>query len=136
LFLGAEDRLGGGVVLENGPAARGVLSRGLSLRQSSSLFSPSGDGASDRLRGFDGVGPSIGAAPLTKEAAEQLEEVQTAITNCLSAQSVGIGDKSMMRARLDFLQKREDVLLRRYKEESATGSAAGMFNKVEFNDAA
>ena len=69
-----------------------------------------------------------------KTTLEQLEEVQTAITKCLAAQSMGAGDKSVMRARLDFLQQREDTLLSRYKEESATGSGGGMFNKVQFND--
>lgn len=67
-----------------------------------------------------------------KTTQEQLEEVQAAITNCLSAQSLGMGDKSLMRARLDFLTQREEWLLRRYNEETAS---LGMFNKVEFHDA-
>lgn len=66
-----------------------------------------------------------------KTTLEQLEDVQAAIQNALQAQSVGIGDKTLMRARLDFLQKREDVLLRRYREEMG----GGMFNKVAFYDA-
>ncbi len=70
-----------------------------------------------------------------KTTQEQLEEVQTAITNCLQAQNVSMADKTIMRARLDFLQKREDVLLRRYREETAGGSGGGMFNKVAFDDA-
>ena len=69
-----------------------------------------------------------------KTTLEQLEEVQAAITTCLSAQSVGSGDKSVMYARLDFLQKREDVLMRRYNEELGASSGSGMFNKVRFDE--
>lgn len=64
---------------------------------------------------------------------EQLEEVQAAISRCLVAQQVGSANNSLMRARLDFLQQREAVLLRRYQEEQASaGAAGGMFNKVKF----
>jgi hypothetical protein len=70
-----------------------------------------------------------------KTTLEQLEEVQAAITNCLSAQSVGSADKTVLYARLDFLQKREDSLLRRYNEEQvAASSGSGMFKKVRFDE--
>ena len=69
-----------------------------------------------------------------KTTLEQLEEVQASITNCLTAQSMSAGDKMVLRARLDFLQSREDILLARYNETQASGAGMGMFNKVRFND--
>ena len=56
-----------------------------------------------------------------KTTLEQLEEVQAAITKVMSAQSGGMGDKNLQRARLDMLGTREEMLLKRYKAESGTG---------------
>ena len=56
-----------------------------------------------------------------KTTLEQLEEVQAAITKVMSAQSGGMGDKNLQRARLDMLGTREETLLKRYKAESGTG---------------
>ena len=39
----------------------------------------------------------------------------------LEAQSLGLGDKTLMRAKLDALTAREEILLKRYKAESGTG---------------
>jgi hypothetical protein len=64
---------------------------------------------------------------------EQLEEVQAAITECLKAQSIGAADKTVQRARLDELSKRETNLLTRYNAEQSSGASGGMFNKVRFD---
>lgn len=56
-----------------------------------------------------------------KTTLEQLEEVQAAITKVMKAQSGGMGDKNLQRARLDMLEIREEKLLRRYRAESGTG---------------
>jgi hypothetical protein len=69
-----------------------------------------------------------------KTTAEQLEEVQTAITECLKAQSVGAGDKTILRATLASLNAREETLLKRYTEETAAASNKSPWNKVSFND--
>jgi hypothetical protein len=53
-----------------------------------------------------------------KTTAEQLEEVQAAISRCLEAQSAGQADKTITRAQLDKLHAREEVLLARYKAET------------------
>jgi hypothetical protein len=65
---------------------------------------------------------------------EQLEEVQTAITECLKAQSIGAADKNVLRASLASLTDRETMLMSRYKSELASGTSGGMFNKVRFDD--
>jgi len=66
---------------------------------------------------------------------EQLEEVQTAITECLKAQSVGAGDKTILRAQLASLNVREEMLWKRYNEETAaSASNKSPWNKVSFND--
>lgn len=56
-----------------------------------------------------------------KTTLEQLEEVQAAISKVMTAQSGGIGDKTLQRARLDLLTAREEQLLARYKAETGTG---------------
>ena len=56
-----------------------------------------------------------------KTTIEQLEEVQSAITKVLEAQSAGVGDKNLQRARLDFLGDREEKLLARYRAEQGKG---------------
>lgn len=56
-----------------------------------------------------------------KSTQEQLEEVQAAISKVLDAQSLGVGDKTLMRAKLDALTAREELLLKRYRAESGTG---------------
>ena len=56
-----------------------------------------------------------------KSTTTELEEVQSAITKVLEAQSIGQGDKTLMRARLDALTEREEILLKRYKAETGTG---------------
>ena len=52
---------------------------------------------------------------------QQLEEVQTAITETLKAQQMGMGDKLLLKARLRDLTERENILLARYKAESGGG---------------
>jgi len=47
-----------------------------------------------------------------------IEEVQAAITKCLSTQSYTIGDASVQRAKLDSLTKREQTLLTQYNKEN------------------
>lgn len=56
-----------------------------------------------------------------KTTTEQLEEVQTAITNVMSGQSGTWGDKSVTMADLNALNMRESMLLKRYKQENGTG---------------
>jgi hypothetical protein len=56
-----------------------------------------------------------------KTTLEQLEEVQTAISEVLEAQSAGIGDMTFLRAKLSDLETREERLLKRYKSEQGTG---------------
>jgi len=56
-----------------------------------------------------------------KTTLEQLEEVQTAISKVMNAQSGSRGDKTLQRARLDQLEAREEKLLLRYKAEQGTG---------------
>jgi hypothetical protein len=56
-----------------------------------------------------------------KTTIEQLEEVQTAISKVLRGQACTINGKSVTRADLDVLHKREEVLLSRYKAEQGTG---------------
>ena len=52
---------------------------------------------------------------------QQLEEVQTAITETLKAQQMGMGDKLLLKARLRDLTERENILRARYKAESGGG---------------
>lgn len=66
-----------------------------------------------------------------KTTLEQLEEVQAAITACLTSQELRGPHGSVVRAQLDALQRREEKLLARYTEEQASG-AGGFMNKVEF----
>lgn len=61
-----------------------------------------------------------------KTTLEQLEEVQAAITKSLNAVSAGIGDKTLMRNRIETLTAREEILLKRYKAESGTGGVPVM----------
>ena len=56
-----------------------------------------------------------------KSTATELEEVQAAISKVLEAQSLGLGDKTLMRAKLEALTVREEILLKRYKAESGAG---------------
>jgi len=56
-----------------------------------------------------------------KTTLEQLEEVQAAITEVMTAQDVSNSDKRLARARLDMLTNREQILLKRYKAEQGTG---------------
>ena len=63
-----------------------------------------------------------------KTTLEQLEEVQTAITALMTgAQSYTIGDMTVTRANLNALHAREEVLLRRYRQEQdgARGAQRG-----------
>lgn len=59
-----------------------------------------------------------------KTTLEQIEEVQAAITAVMSGQSYTIGGRSMTRANLDALCKREEMLLARYKREQGAGGPA------------
>lgn len=70
-----------------------------------------------------------------KTTLEQLEEVQAAITKVMTAQDTTIGDKRVTMANLAALQKREDILLSRYKMETAGADGGGMFNKAKLKDA-
>lgn len=56
-----------------------------------------------------------------KTTLEQLQEVQTAITNCLAGQSVTINGKQITHPDLAALQNREQFLLERYRAEQGTG---------------
>jgi len=55
-----------------------------------------------------------------KTVAEQLEEVQAAITAVLLNQSYTLDGRTVTRANLDALQKREEYLTRRYN--ASTGN--------------
>ena len=59
-----------------------------------------------------------------KTTLEQLEEVQAAISAVMSGQSYTIAGRSVTKADLDSLSKREEVLLKRYKAEQNTGGMA------------
>ena len=67
-----------------------------------------------------------------KTTLEQLEEVQTAITACLTSQELTGPHGSVVRARLEAMTAREQVLLKRYYEEQASGAEGGFVNKVKF----
>ena len=56
-----------------------------------------------------------------KSTTTELEEVQSAISKVLEAQALGIGDKTLQRAKLDALTAREEILLKRYRAETGTG---------------
>ena len=56
-----------------------------------------------------------------KTTLEQLEEVQTAISKLMSGQEVSIGQKRLRYADLEALNRREQMLLARYKVESGQG---------------
>ena len=58
----------------------------------------------------------------------QLEEVQAAITAVLTNQSYRLGDRTVTRADLDALHKREEVLLRRYHDETGRRPTVVGFN--------
>jgi len=66
-----------------------------------------------------------------KTLVERIEEVQQAITECLTSQELTTQAGSVMRARLDFLTKYERQLLDQYELEQA-GSTGGFQNKVRF----
>jgi hypothetical protein len=60
-----------------------------------------------------------------KTTLEQLEEVQAAITKIVSGgQDLAISDKRLIRARLEALSKREEMLLKRYNAEQGEGAGA------------
>jgi hypothetical protein len=67
-----------------------------------------------------------------KTTLEQLEEVQAAITACLTSQELSGPHGKVVRAQLDALSKREEVLLKRYYEEQASGVEGGFVNRVQF----
>jgi hypothetical protein len=56
-----------------------------------------------------------------KTTLAQLEEVQTAITAVMSGQAVTIDGNQHTLASLDALNKREEMLLSRYKSETGRG---------------
>ena len=65
---------------------------------------------------------------MSKTLAEQLDEVQTAISNILTgAQSVGHEGEVVSFASLDALQRREKYLLKRIAGESRTRRTLGEF---------
>ena len=60
-----------------------------------------------------------------KTTTEQLEEVQTAISSIMSgAQEVWVGGKKYVAPDLDVLNRREEMLLRRYRSEQGSGGIA------------
>jgi hypothetical protein len=59
-----------------------------------------------------------------KTTAEQLEEVQAAISKVMAGQAVMVEGKSLTRADLKALTDREERLLARYKAETGTGGMA------------
>jgi hypothetical protein len=59
-----------------------------------------------------------------KTTLEQIEEVQAAITAVMSGQSYAIGGRSVTKANLDALSKREEALLARYYRETGTPGSA------------
>lgn len=67
-----------------------------------------------------------------KTTLEQLEEVQAAITACLTSQELSGPHGTVVRARLEALHAREQVLQKRYNEEQAASGAGGFINKVQF----
>lgn len=56
-----------------------------------------------------------------KTTLEQLEEVQAAITQVMSGQEVGRGGKTWKMADLGALQRRESMLLKRFRTEQGGG---------------
>ena len=56
-----------------------------------------------------------------KTTAEQLEEVQAAITEVMTSQELSGPQGAIKRAQLDALTRREQILLARYKKESGGG---------------
>lgn len=56
-----------------------------------------------------------------KTTLEQLEEVQAAITQVMTSQSMGGPEGNITRASLKDLQEREKMLLDRYRIEQGTG---------------
>ncbi|MFA5056838.1 MAG: hypothetical protein WC485_01880 [Opitutaceae bacterium] len=67
-----------------------------------------------------------------KTTLEQLEEVQAAITACLTSQELSGPHGTVVRARLEALTAREQQLLKRYEEEQAAGDTGGFINRVQF----
>lgn len=53
-----------------------------------------------------------------KTTLEQIEEVQSAISAIMSGQAYSIAGRSLTRANLDELSKRETMLLDRYRRET------------------
>jgi len=56
-----------------------------------------------------------------KTTLEQLEEVQAAISKVMKGQSVSMDGNQLTRANLADLEKREEKLLARYRNESGQG---------------
>jgi len=57
------------------------------------------------------------AVIMLKTTLEQLEEVQAAISAALTNQSYRLGSRVVTRADLEWLHKREEALLARYRAE-------------------
>lgn len=60
-----------------------------------------------------------------KTTLEQLEEVQAAISAVMSGQAYSIAGRSVTRANLAELTKREETLLDRYRSETNAASGSG-----------
>jgi len=56
-----------------------------------------------------------------KTTIEQLEEVQAAISKVMNGQSVSLDGKQLTRANLADLERREEKLLTRYRNEAGQG---------------
>lgn len=62
-------------------------------------------------------------------AQEQLDEVQTAISACLTAQMITVRGRSLQRATLRDLDARETRLLKRIANNSRPISSVGIIDK-------
>lgn len=60
-----------------------------------------------------------------KTTLEQLEECQSAISETLTSQELKGANGGVVRARLDYLEKREENLLARYNREQALSKNVG-----------
>ncbi len=66
-----------------------------------------------------------------KTTLEQLEEVQAAITEVMTSQSLTQPGGTVVRANLDALQKREEKLLARYRIPALRGQVLVVLERVD-----
>ena len=66
-----------------------------------------------------------------KSIADQLEEVQTAITTIMTkGQAYGIGGRTLTRADMAWLERREERLRRLYEREQHSASTSGVYGRT------